>query len=91
MTDRDVLIHAIAFALIRCKAPFHTPAQSQNTDHAGSVSAEIIADQIEQSGLSVRQRRFGCGHSTRRALGAGDVGVHRGIFHGRGSPSQIVR
>jgi hypothetical protein len=62
MTARAALVSAIALALIRCKRHFRALAQNHNTDEARAAVAEIIADQIDQSNLEVRQRPSTRGH-----------------------------
>ena len=64
MSDRTALISTIAFALTRCKRYFRAMAQTHNTDEARSAAAEVIADQILQSGLEVRQKPPRPPHST---------------------------
>jgi len=64
MTDRDALIHAIAFALTRCRSYFRELVKTHDADEARTSVAEIIADQIELSALEVRQKPPKRGHST---------------------------
>lgn len=56
MSDRTALVSTIAFALTRCKRYLRAMAQTHNTDAARAAAAEIIADQIQQSGFEVRQK-----------------------------------
>jgi hypothetical protein len=64
LPSRDALIHAISFALIRCRTYFPMLVKTHNTDEARTAVTAIIAGQIERSGLEVRQRPPNRGHST---------------------------
>jgi hypothetical protein len=66
MTPRDALVSAIAFALIRCRPHLRVLTQGHTTDEARQAVAEIIAAQIERSGLEVRQKPPARSHSTPR-------------------------
>jgi hypothetical protein len=66
MTPRDALVSAIAFALIRSRPHLRVLTQRHTTDEARQVVAEIIAEQVERSGLEIRQKPPVQNHSTPR-------------------------
>jgi hypothetical protein len=73
MTPRDALVSAIAFALIRCRPHLRVLAQRHTRDEARQMVAEIIAEQIERSGLEVRQKPPARSQSTPPLASAGAI------------------
>jgi hypothetical protein len=73
MTPRDALVSAIAFALIRCRPHLRVLAQRHTRDEARQMVAELIAEQIERSGLEVRQKPPARSQSTPPLASAGAI------------------